>query len=301
MRFPVYSWLVSVAGLVCCFGHQIAGESSTTNRNLQVVVSPDDVNVVDGAVNITGLSVPYYYCQSPTGASNARRFDIVLLHGASLTREHWKKRGIMQALCANSPVKTDPNNISNDDLLPGLITVTALDLSISATYTQLRDVLDTLGQQGLVQLPITSLVSPSASGFTVMDWITAAYATQESATVTPGAATFDGMDSHFSSWIPIASPAVLNQGTEAPLQALRLWNIRNQVLRRSPLKVLAVHGGDDNLGIDVSKKLYQTVNAQVVEIPEAGHQAYMAQPNVFVQTVRTFLMDENVGLPPSLA
>jgi hypothetical protein len=317
VQFPVHLRLVSVVGIlllaVCSSGDRVQNSVGETlvysqGRHLQVVSSPDDVDVIDGAVNITvaetntAKSVEYYHCQSPDppAASNTRRFDIVLLHGSSLTREQWKQKGLMQALCANSAVKGDPKSIPASDnvLLPGLVTVTALDLGVSADHGQLRDVLKGLAQQGLVKLPVATVVSPSASGYTVMEWIWSAHITQESGT---GTTTFIDMGNHMYSWIPVASPAVLSDGTDAPLQSLRLYNIRRQVRRRSPIKVLAVNGSLDKMGIQVSQKLHEAANALVKEIPDARHVAYLNQPNAFVQAVRAFLVQENVGVPRSLS
>jgi hypothetical protein len=338
VRFLSNPWVISVVGFVLLIVYYSSETDRQSDRESPYIVTekqkqnaltvaPEDINVVDGEITIdengSSQSVAYYHCQSPDPpvvakskkkAAPPRRFDLVLLHGASMTRENWKKAGILPALCANSAVVGDDKSIPENEniLLPGVITVTALDLDVTATHTQLRSVLEALGQQGLVHLPVTTLVSPSASGFTVMDWIRAAHATHDAVhnfkdktgVTDPAAATFDDMDNHFASWIPIACPAILGDNTDGPLQALRLWNVHHQehhhhVSGQRPLEILAVYGSNDKMGLKSSQRLHLTANARVQEIADAQHAAYLNQPNAFVQAVRAFLIQENVGVPLS--
>lgn len=170
---------------------------------------------------------------------------MVLLHGASFTKENWKNHGILDLFCAVSQVS-----------------VTPLDLSASAGNDELRSILDSLEASSDVQVskPVV-LVTPSASGYTIVDWITNG--------------NVSSIPEYIEAWVPVAPPS-LSIATDQQVQSL------------GDLPILAIYGNGDSGGVSVSQRLGDLVNATVVEL-EGGHAVYLEQPEQFVNEVLSFL------------
>ena len=91
-------------------------------------------------------SIPYYVC-SGKGIDGVVCSDLVLLHGPAFLKEDWRSSGSLSLSCAY------------DD-----IAVTALDLSVSADYEQLQQVLESVAVE--VVGTTTAIASqPIAGGF----------------------------------------------------------------------------------------------------------------------------------------
>lgn len=188
--------------------------------------------------------VDHYHC----AANNTQdALDVVLLHGASFSKENWKRKEILDKLCE------EPK-----------LSVTALDLATSSGGTELRNVLDAMRKVGMIQAdkPV-ALVTPSASGHTVVHWI--------------NTESVDSLLTYVGYWIPVAPPAVKHAG-EDELKSLK-----------DRLPILALYGSKDDPGKVVSERLQTLSGAKVVEVADAGHACYLDQPDVFVQELLAFL------------
>lgn len=185
-------------------------------------------------------NVAYFHC---FGNTTGQRKDLLLLHGASFTKEIWKDKGLMDMFCAK------------DD-----ISVTALDLSIYAKHDELQEVMDALVSDGIIgSLPIDGIVTPSASGATLVDWI------------------FNGdvstLKDEILVWIPVAPPSVESYTQDQFTDKIGDW------------KVLAIYGDRDKMGKKVSEILGNaTSDSKVVEL-SGGHPVYLWSQDEFVKTV----------------
>jgi hypothetical protein len=168
------------------------------------------------------------------------------LHGAAFTKENWKRSGILDKLCK----------------VPKL-TVTALDLNHRGNHDDLKNVLDALREKKLIQSnkPV-ALVTPSASGYSVVDWFTTG--------------SIEELEKYVGHWIPVASPAIKN-ADETSLNGLK-----------GRLSILAVYGSKDDGGKTVSERLQSYADARAVEI-YGGHPCYLDSPDDFIKEVMNFL------------
>mmetsp|Transcript_13999 Transcript_13999/g.20173 ORF Transcript_13999/g.20173 Transcript_13999/m.20173 type:complete len:244 (-) Transcript_13999:99-830(-) len=193
------------------------------------------------STSLTG-GIAYYHCKPTDGKAN---HDIVMLHGARFTKEDWKSSGILDQLCS----------------IKGF-SVTALDLDKKAGAEDLQSVLLSMRQDGMVKNSVI-LITPSASGKTIADWILGG--------------DFGGLKSIVKAWIPVAPPSVKNLGEDnlRPIESL---------------PTLAIYGDEDDMGKEVSTKLGDFAKAQVVEL-KGRHPCYLDSPDRFVETVRDFIFD----------
>lgn len=172
--------------------------------------------------DINGIS--YFRC-----APSNPKHEIVLLHGAKYHKEDWKT--VMVKICDH-------------------YAVTAMDLSVRSQYEPLEAFLEQL-----TTLPVT-LVTPSASGSTMVDWISR------------GAP-------NVASWIAVACPSVLK---------MKQWP-------SITFPVLAIHGeSDTRMGSPTSAILKEHYQAKVVEL-EGSHAVYLDSPDTFVKAVMDHLED----------
>jgi pimeloyl-ACP methyl ester carboxylesterase len=210
---------------------------SPTTSNPTVTIDTTPGIPKEGSVD----GVAYYHC-SATATENVHH--LVLLHGASFTKENWNQ-GILDQFCAVPQVS-----------------VTPLDLSAYAGNDDLRSILDSLEASSDVQVskPVV-LVTPSASGYTIVDWIT-----NGDVSLIP---------EYIETWVPIASGS-LSSATDQQVQSL------------GDLPVLAIYGNGDSGGVKVSQRLGDLVGATVVELV-GGHSVYLDQPDDFVNEVLSFL------------
>lgn len=163
--------------------------NSTVTGTVNITASPNaktSNSAANSFVNSTPYTlgsvqgIGYYHC--PADSKVKKATDIVLLHGASLTKDIWRTTGILDLLCAIPEFST-----------------TALDLPVSDGHVDLQNILNGLQSQSLVTLPLT-LVTPSASSWSVTDWMIKAS--------TEGSAPL-----YFDTWIPVA-PVALTQASD---------------------------------------------------------------------------------------
>lgn len=174
-----------------------------------------------------------------------------MVHGAAFAKEDWKTSGILEQLC----------NVNKN--AGSSLTVTALDLPVSATGVELEMVFDALVQVGVLSGRPAVVVTPSASGRALVTLFNDREVVRK---VLKG-------------WIPVA-PAMVNQTPDEVFD----------VLIDLSVPVLAIYGDQDSFGEVVTEKLVRVANAKGVEL-EGGHPVYLDSPDEFVDEVLMF-MDE---------
>ena len=215
------------------------------------------ITVPDGTGG--SLSVAYYH--QPSGTESTSTSDLVLLHGAAFTRENWKSSGILDLL---------RDGFSS-------VSVTALDLPVSADYRTLASVLETLGEQKIVaSLPVAGLVTPSASGKAITSWIKQARKSGAGEEL-----PLSDLPSYVRTWIPVASYSV-GSCTASDLEAL------GGLLRSSPAAkpfgILAVYGTKDKRGKTVTETLRDRAGAKTLELT-GRHPVYLDSPEEFAEAI----------------
>jgi hypothetical protein len=242
-----------------------------TRQNKETLVQEQvvDVTVVDTTepLIVQGLSgdVPYYHCagKSVSGSSNDSHYNIVLLHGSRFTKEDWKTSGILQKLCLRKHVS-----------------VTALDLDVRSNHEILQQTLENLAANNLVTLPVSALVTPSASGFAVADWLQNGNSGGNDNGLQP-------LQNYVAAWIPVASPSI-SLIDDSHLAAIHTNGNMNTNPQTEMLRVLAIYGSRDAGGKAVSNRLKNLAHAVAVEL-DGGHPCYLDSPDAFIDTVLQFL------------
>jgi hypothetical protein len=212
----------------------------------------DPMKIISSSVSYLSTSVNYYHCGPHPDESTS---ELVLLHGAAFTKEDWKTSGILEKLC----------DLNNDEE-GGDVTITALDLPVSATGDDLMALKDALVDKGVLSGRPVVVVTPSASGKAV---VTLASNEEKLSKVMKG-------------WIPVAPPAV-GQASDDTFA----------VFTKLSIPVLAIYGDQDAMGKTVTEKLVRLVNAKSVEL-EGRHPVYLDSPEEFVQEILQFLEDEQL-------
>jgi hypothetical protein len=213
-----------------------AEETSTLPSSLENSV------IESGKTRTQGIE--YYHCSAAADGetSSTPTQHLVLLHGSAFTKENWKTSGILAQFCSK-------------------VFVTALDLHVSASLDDLISVLEDLKQEGKITLPVTGLVTPSASGKAIIEGFTTG--------------RVDQLKGSIARWIPVACNALLKVDQDK-LASLKSWPI------------LAVYGDKDLPGQQSSKLLGDHSDAVVKELP-GRHPCYLDSPKAFVETVLTFI------------
>jgi pimeloyl-ACP methyl ester carboxylesterase len=186
-------------------------------------------DIVSGTV--TGID--YYHCAG-------KKKHLVLLHGAKFTKENWKTIGILGKFCQYSE-----------------LSVSAMDLPVSAGHEDLQALLTSMEEAGLLTTPVV-VVTPSASGKTITDWI-------KNGDVTT-------LKSFVSLWIPVAAGSVASVSEE---QLIGLGNA---------LPIFAIYGNRDVMGQQTTERLANLAGAETLEI-EGGHPCYLDSPDDFVSAI----------------
>lgn len=215
----------------------------------------DPNELIESAVPSSLGSIEYYHCGPQLDSTE---HEMLLLHGAAFTKEDWKRSGILSQLCGAN------NNEGKR------FSVTALDLPVSATGDDLESVFDGLVKQGVLSGQPVVVVTPSASGRSVVTLLD-----DESA-----------VSKVLAGWIPVA-PAMVSQSPDDVFD----------VLIELSIPVLAIYGDRDSFGEQVTNKLVRVANARDVEL-EGGHPVYLDSPDEFVEEMLKFL--DGVGTTDSI-
>ena len=252
------------------------------------------------------INLPYYHCGPlPTTTDNNPNLkELILLHGASGTKEDWKTSGILDMLC-------DTHNEDDE----GNLSILALDLSVMADGIQLGLAFDALVSNGMLSGKPCTFISPSASGKAIVSlgemaatassslltkmikaWIPLSTAGIICCAKSPSAsgkaivslgemaatASSSLLTKMIKAWIPVASFAVLSASDTTLFQ-----------YKHANIPILAIHGDQDSGGKRVTERLQSVANAKGVEL-EGGHRVYMQSPEKFVQEVMQFLDEEGL-------
>eukprot|EP00934_Nitzschia_sp_Nitz4_P001679 Nitzschia sp. Nitz4//scaffold100_size80364//26629//27462//NITZ4_005340-RA/size80364-processed-gene-0.31-mRNA-1//1//CDS//3329532082//1679//frame0 len=204
--------------------------SQETLKTMGIVGSPD---VTTGVVN----GIAYNHCPGTDK-------HLILLHGASFDKDKWNTNGLMEGFCE---FKT--------------LSVTALDFPVSSDHEALKEMIVKLMKKYMLAPPV-ALVTPSASGKSMSDWIVNG--------------NIKEVSQYISKWIPVACGSV-SQATDRQLENL----VGN-------LDILAVYGNEDRSGKTTSERLGTWANATVLEL-KGGHPVYLHSPNEFVRHVLEYI------------
>jgi hypothetical protein len=224
--------LTVTAILLAIFVYAASGTSSQTKMEAVAFGTKTTANeseIMTGTVK----NIPYYHC-------SGSQQHLVLLHGAKFTKEDWKTSGIFDKLCH----------------YPGL-SVTALDLPVSAGHQELIELLSAMQNEKHLSVPV-ALVTPSASGKTVTDWIMTGKVSQ--------------LPTYVSKWIPVAAGSV-SSATDEQVSSLS-----------KTLPIFAIYGNRDKMGKKTTERLQSLAGAKTLEL-EGGHPCYLDSPAAFVAAV----------------
>ena len=121
-----------------------------------------------------------------------------------------------------------------------------------------------LHDSNILRLPLVTLVTPSASGWTIVDWLLRGHA--------------DSIPDYMTTWVPVAVGRLSSTYiTSEQIQAMA-----------GLINVLAIYGDRDTAGGRLSDKLGILIGASVVELP-GGHPVYLESPDDFVANILEFI------------
>ena len=257
-----YKWiglflLLLVGVLVALMSRSIGGGqagSIVSSSEQSTHVAQIDVGIVEGKVSVDidqkEEHIAYFHCgprHTPAYGKKHGHGELLLLHGARFTKEDWKSSGIMKSLCKDSKKR------------PGL-SVTALDLSVSANGAALLSVFDALVREKVLSGDPVVIVTPSASGKAMLTLGEVNDVKSESRSIGDVVAM----------WVPVACGGILKANEEA----LAVF---------AKIPVLAIYGSDDPVaGGQSSQRLVDLVGAAKVEL-KGGHPVYLDSPKEFVE------------------
>ena len=219
-----------------------AGGSPKTQQQSKVTMIVDtDIHLSSVTIPVVG-DVPFYQCQA---SSLSPTTNLVLLHGAAFTKEDWKTSGILEKLCA-----------SNSKLA-----VTAMDLPVSADHQQLKQMLDEMITEKIIDRLPVALVTPSASGKTISDWMKTG--------------NMQEIPNYIFKWIPVASGSVKTVAED------KVGSLKSLSQNFS---IFAIYGDQDTMGEKVTNYLGTTGGAKTLQLP-GRHPVYLDSPDAFVQNI----------------
>lgn len=244
------------------------GGDGTKNKEELDEEDIDPLKVTEGSVTYGDdeQKLPFYHCGPFPSDENPDLTEVILLHGAAFTKEDWKTSGILDLLC-------EINNEEDE----GNLSITALDLPVSADGARLASAFESLAMSNVIMGKPATFVTPSASGKAIVSLA--------------AMASVGGDDSETSlsrmvkAWIPVACGAVLGASDEVLSQFAS---------ERREIPVLAIHGDQDETGRKSTERLREAISgAGGVEL-EGRHPVYLDSPEEFVQEVMQFL--DEMGL-----
>uniref|UniRef100_A0A7S1FV15 AB hydrolase-1 domain-containing protein n=1 Tax=Corethron hystrix TaxID=216773 RepID=A0A7S1FV15_9STRA len=273
------------------FEYGTLGGSSNVNTNAKEEVEKD---VIRGVMLGEGEheDIPYIRC---TPTEHVRfpqrdRVEILLLHGMKFHKETWLRWSNEDGKYGDDDDRmiSDPSMGMLGELCKVVdvaggrrisLGVHAIDLSVrAATANRLMAAMRLIyGEEIGKGSPPMIVVSPSASGAFVVDWITTGGKGGE-AVVPPFGSVVAG-------WIPVACPAVLSKGADilaATSRTNSTWP-----------PVLAINGSKDKGGqrsTEILAKDY--MSGRVVEVHEikgGSHPAYLDDSGNFITAVLDFV------------
>jgi hypothetical protein len=233
--------LTVTAILLAIFVYAASSSTSSQIKMEAVEIGTKTTTNASEILTWTVKNIPYYHC-------SGSQQHLVLLHGAKFTKEDWKTSGILDKLCH----------------YPGL-SVVALDLPVSAGHQELIELLSTMQNEKLLSVPV-ALVTPSASGKTITDWIMTGNVSH--------------LPNYISKWIPVAAGSV-SSATDEQVSSLS-----------KTLPIFAIYGNRDRMGKKTTERLQSLAGAKTLEL-EGGHPCYLDSPAAFVAAVLEDLGNSN--------
>ena len=237
----------------------MAGDEDNSNEQEDLMI--EGTVIIGGGGDGEGdddddQNIAYYHQAAASSSTSIQQHSLVLLHGSKFTKEDWIQ---------NSSSSTSKNIISLfHQQFPYSISITAVDLPVKADYNQLVSLLEAMQDKGLISLPV-SIVTPSASGFSIVDWIM-----NDDQDVT------NKLPTYIHTWIPVASGSVLRFTNE---QLTRIDLLED-------FNIFAINGSLDKMGKKVTKKLgkHASTITKSIEL-KGGHPVYLDSPKEFVNAI----------------
>jgi hypothetical protein len=271
-------------------------EADSTREDINIMIDESDEDDTyeqwlheehDGNIMLESGSindVRYYSCnnfvsRNTVSPDPGSTLDIVLLQSTSYTIDDWKRSGMLSYFC----------NATLASIAPA-VRVVALDLPATAKHDELRNILGELviGLQTHPSYPvkIAGLITPSASGSVVMDWLLSSRVSDDESTEQHSTTRIvqDDIRNYVSSWIPVASNGILHIPQSMIETAV------------SGLPILSIHGDQDISGKRSSNLLAQSAMQTEVTVQElrGRHPVYFESPKEFVRTVLQYLVQQRL-------
>ena len=237
----------------------------------------------EGSVTYAGKrddqNLPYLHCgpmyggEGGAASANIDKRELILLHGKKFSKDDWGASGIIDGLCLLG---------SSTGGAAGGLSVTALDLPVASDGSDLSEAFKGLWSEGIISGEAVFIVSPSASGVSVLGLADLAVSTGGGSGLL-GTGQEDEPQKQLKrvlrGWIPVAAGSVL-KSEDVVLGAFRTTGI----------PILAIHGNNDSGGRQSTQKLVEAASAKAVEL-EGGHACYLDSPDEFVKAVLGFIDD----------
>ena len=244
-----------IVGEIDTIKNTMAGDEDNSNEQEDLMIEGTVIIGGDGD-NDDDQKIAYYHQAATSSSTSIQQHSLVLLHGSKFTKEDWIQ---------NSSSSTSKNIISLfHQQFPYSISITAVDLPVKADHNQLVSLLEAMQDKGLISLPV-SIVTPSASGFSIVDWIM-----NDDHDVT------NKLPTYIHTWIPVASGSVLRFTNEQLTEIDLLEDFH----------IFAINGNLDKMGKKVTKKLVKHTSTITKSIElKGGHPVYLDSPNEFVNAI----------------
>lgn len=255
----------------------IDAEQSIQDAISDIEITSDVVSLGDEYDDLPFLHCGPEYGSHPNPGDAGR--ELLLLHGAAFRASTWEESGILEGLCLLGKQAASDSSVG---AVAGDLSVTALDLPVSADGLYLNQAFKALWERGIISGEATYVVTPSASGSAMMSAASLAISQGqdgESSTMVEGQTEDVSkiLSRMVRGWIPVAAGAVLSASREAIGVFIDL-----------EIPILAIYGNQDAKGKDSSNRLAEEAGAWTLEL-EGRHPCYLDSPNEFIRAVIDFI------------
>mmetsp|Transcript_13049 Transcript_13049/g.23674 ORF Transcript_13049/g.23674 Transcript_13049/m.23674 type:complete len:174 (+) Transcript_13049:273-794(+) len=168
----------------------------------------------------------------------------------------------------------------NNEEDEGNLSISALDLPVSADGTELVLAFEALTSKKILSGRPVTFISPSASGKSIVSLGEMAAAASKNSGSGGSSSSSTELTRIVKGWIPVASGAV----SGASESALKQY---------ADIPILALYGDEDEMGKKVTQILVASNGAKGVEL-EGRHPVYLDSPEEFVQEVMQYLDEEDL-------
>lgn len=254
----------------------IDAEQSIQDATSDIAISSDAVSLGDEYDDLPFLHCGPEYGSLPNPGDGAGR-ELLLLHGAAFRASTWEESGILEGLCL---LGKQAASDASAGTVAGDLSVTALDLPVSADALYLNQAFKALWERGIISGEATYIVTPSASGSAMMSAASFAASKDqddESSKMDQSEDVSKILSRMVRGWIPVAAGAVLS----ASRQAIGIFIDLE-------IPILAIYGDQDAKGKDSSNRLSEEAGAWTLEL-EGRHPCYLDSPSEFIRAVIDFI------------